>query len=290
MSYIFGNLPFSLPFDKKADKNLMKDISSVDYKYDYPNKLDFKPGSEFHEAILQALLQRVSTSSSCMSSRYDSWRNVDRKLTTYIDLTQGEVDVKSEDERKPVSMVVPISYANRDVMVTYLMAALLENPFSYDPTSPEDIISALLMNHVVGHQVQRAKTILRILTMWYDGLTYGLAPTLINWKRKYGWITERPTATLEEFTPALPLNPERKWILKDEYNELINFDPYNWLPDTGITPDMVQEGEYHAMVRRTNLMSALSEEQYNKDDLFNVKYLKHLSDLKSQYNKSSESG
>lgn len=274
MSYIFGNLPFTA--SSSDDKKKQLDISSVNYDYDYPNEINFKPGGEFHEAILQALLQRVGASSRSMSARYESWRNVDRKLTTYIDLSQSEVDVKNEDERKPVSMVVPISYASRDVILTYLMSALLDNPFVYDPTGPEDVPRAYLMSNVIQHQVRVAKTLLRIITMWSDGLTYGIGPVMIRWFKKFGWMRSA--------------GPERVWDLKDEYNKLINIDPYNWLPDPQVTPDNIQEGEFHSMINRTNLLTLLSDEQGNPEEWFNVKYLKHLPQLTSTYNKSSESG
>lgn len=285
LGYGYGNLPVTyLNKANRPGNNFEKDVSSVDYGYKYPYGLNFKPGSELHEAIRYALLNRIRDSHNIMSSRYPSWKNIDEKLTTYIDLSKTEVEIKDEDSRKPVSMVLPLMFANREILLTYFMAAFLESPiFRYKPTSPEDIIPAILMTHLVDSQSMFSKLPLRLINMWSSAVTYGIAPLFCSWKRDMGYVTKRNLNNIAQFVPGQNLKPTREYVLKNEYNEVTNIDPYNYFPDVGVPPDRYQDAEYHSWIARTNLMSLLNFERANPDLMFNVNYLKHIQDTTSIY-------
>jgi hypothetical protein len=54
-------------------------------------------------------------------------------LTAYIRSDEAELALKSRSDRKPVSIVVPQSYAMLEILLTYMVAALLESPiFRYE--------------------------------------------------------------------------------------------------------------------------------------------------------------
>jgi hypothetical protein len=61
---------------------------------------------------------------------------------------------------------------------------------------------------------------------------------------------------------------------------LDNIDPYKSLPDPNVPIDQVQKGEFFGYLDSTNYMNLLSDERLD-EDLFNVKYLKHVVDKKS---------
>ena len=86
------------------------DYSRMKFDYDYPNGLDLKPGSDFHKKIRNRVWQRARESRDEMAKRFESWRNIDRTLTTYIPLKTAEEDLQDDDPTKPVSIVFPYSY------------------------------------------------------------------------------------------------------------------------------------------------------------------------------------
>ena len=87
---------------------LAGDIVNQNYGYEYPSGLDLKPGSELHTNIVSQILKRARQSHGVISNRFDSWGLIDEKLTAYIPLTEKEREIRDDDRRKPVSIVVPV--------------------------------------------------------------------------------------------------------------------------------------------------------------------------------------
>lgn len=85
--------------------------SSASYEYSYPQSLDLKPGSKLHAKIKSEVLQRARVSHDVMQTRFSSWNKIDQTLTCYMPTDEAEKQVKDADSRKPVSMVVPYTYA-----------------------------------------------------------------------------------------------------------------------------------------------------------------------------------
>jgi hypothetical protein len=94
--------------------------SDKDYGYVYPKELNFKPGSPLHTKIVTKIYQRARESSMEMQKRFKTWKKIDRNLTAYIPLDDAEKLVKERDDRRPVSIVVPYSYATLETLLTYM--------------------------------------------------------------------------------------------------------------------------------------------------------------------------
>jgi len=92
-----------------------------EYSYDHVDA-DLHPDSEDHQNLLKILLDDVTESSEAVSERFATWKELDEKLTVYVDLDDDEKNLKSDDKSKPVSIVVPISYATRESLLTYWSA------------------------------------------------------------------------------------------------------------------------------------------------------------------------
>jgi len=257
-------------------------LTNVDYDYTYPDGMDLKPGSELHERLKAAILERVRRSRNAMSGRYKAWRELDRVLTAYIKVDEAEEQLKEQDPRKPVSIVVPVSYAVLETLLTYFTVAFLDEPiFRYTGVGPEDEIGALLLERVVAVQARRAKMGLALHTMWRDSLVYGFGVASPVWTRKRETAVERINI-LGLFSRSVS-----RVKTTAEYNELLAIDPYMYLPDPNVPVHEVQRGEYVGWIVRTNYISLLRQER--EGDLFNVRYLKHVSGRSIYYN-PSESG
>jgi len=267
---------------------------SSPYSYEYPKGLDFRPGSELHERIKASVLAKARASQDVIKTRFSSWREIDRTLTTYISLDEEEKEIVREDKRKPVSVVVPVSYATLETLLTYLTAAFLDEPyFRYEGAGPEDVLGAILLEMVVAQQCRRSKAGLELHTGWRDGLTYGFGPMYIGWEKKTGYRTSQSEEEIfsmlrNEFVKTGSTTETMERVTTYEGGKLTALDPYMCLPDPDVPIQNVQDGSFFGWIERRGLMSWLELERDN-NDFFNMKYLKHF-DGRSTLNTRSETG
>lgn len=267
------------------------------HEYRYPSGLDLRPSSPTHQSILTKLNQRIMESSNEVSKRYSSWKKIDRTLTAYIPLDEMEERIQDNDERKPVSIVIPYSFATLETLLTYFSAAFLDYPiFKYEGYGPEDRIGAMLLEKVIELQSRRAKMALALLTTFRDGWSYGFGAIAPYWDKVYGKKSVVQEASFFSSIFGRMFNTGQKRTSIDtilyEGNFLRNIDPYTALPDPNVPIHDVQKGESFGWIETINYMELLSMEQKDPD-MFNVRYLSELRGTagQSQYNKSkSDSG
>ena len=256
--------------------------------YRYPGRRKLKPGDKTHDMIRDEVMARAQQSHSQMSGRYASWNKVDKQLTAYIDLSAYDKDEDGDsvansltgDPNKPVSIVVPVSYAILETLLTYLVTAFLDQPmFQYNGTGPEDVIGAMLMEHVIKVQTQKARMAANVHTMFRDALVYGIGPASPVWATKHGYRrVGNPSGFFSQVRGFVQtgLSKDRERVLRFEGNELHNISPYNYLPDTSVSANATDRMEFVGYLRRENKMEALTRE--NSDPTyFNGRYLSYIS-------------
>lgn len=262
------------------------DFSKRSYDYDYPNNLDLKPGSDFHNELKGKIITRARESRNEMSKRFPSWNEIDRVLTTYIPLKDKEKTLKKKDTSKPVSIVFPYTYAMLEALLTYLCAAFLQDPmFQYEGVEGSDVQGSMLLEQVIRLHCIKTKVSLALHTVIRNSLSYGIGPGAPGWERKHG---KRPVktqlTTVDESGESRTNNGVQ--FIKDlifEGNRLDTIDPYMYLPDPSVSAHEVQSGEFVGWIVRDNLMNMLSEEATSDGEIFNVKYLKAVRNKKSSF-------
>jgi len=256
-----------------------------DFDYEYPEGLDLKPGSDLHNFIRDKIWQRAQSARREMSKRFDSWREIDRTLTSYIPLKDKEEQLKKKDSTKPVSIVFPYSYAMLEALLTYLSMAFFQDPiFQYEGVEDDDTTGAMLMELVIRLQCIKNKVPLNIHTMLRDSLVYGVGVTIPGWSTKHGRKPVKSTiVTQSELGEQRSYKVDMVDSLLFEGNDLSNIDPYMWLPDPSVASSDIQSGEFNGWIDRDNYMNLLSEEGQSHSGLFNVKYLKSKKDKRSTF-------
>jgi hypothetical protein len=256
-------------------------ITSLDvkYNYEYPMGLDLSPNSALSKKICTEVMARARLSYEKMSARHSSWNQIDRVLTAYVPLDVMEKQVKAKDARKPVSIVVPYAYATLETLLTYLVSTFLSGTiFQYDGTGPEDLVGAALLEKVIDQQCNRAKVALNLHTLFRDSLAYSIGASACSWEKKTGKRTVPKEqgffSFLGNFVKTGMKNASVETIMY-EGNKLKNIDPYCYLPDPSVSVHAVQDGEFIGWFERTSILSLLSSES-TSEDVFNVRYLKHL--------------
>lgn len=255
------------------------------YDYSYPEGLDLRPGSELHTKLRNAIWQRARASRNEIQKRYSYWREIDRTLTTYVDLTESEKALKESDPTKPVTIVFPYTYSMLEALLTYLSMAFFQEPmFQYEGVEDSDVIGAMLMEMVIKLHCIKNKVVLPIHTVLRDSLCYGIGIAIPEWRQLYGKRPVRSSVvTLSEFGQTTTNNVDMIESLLFEGNALSNIDPYMWLPDPTVSSVDIQKGEYLGWVERSNYMTLLNDESKLNSNLFNVRYLKEKKNRRSVF-------
>ncbi len=271
-------------------------VPSQGMDYTYPEGLDLQPSSKLHQELLSKIIQRVQESSNEVSKRHTSWKAIDQTLTTYIPLDEAEQKVKDNDSRKPLSMVVPYSFATLETLLTYFVAAFLDTPiFKYTGVGPEDRVGTILLEKAIEVQSLRSKMALALHTTFRDGWAYGIGGCAPYWDKRMGKKTVIQDAGFLSAIMGRFINTGKRKGSQDtvlyEGNALRNIDPYLMLPDPNVPIQDVQRGEFFGWIEPSNYMKILEHEQMDPS-YFNGRYLSGLygNSGKSNYNKQSSSG
>ena len=274
-----------MPYIVTGDPTSWKEdlYSDVNFDYEYPDDLDLKPGSDFHNKLRSKIWQRASEARNEIQKRFPQWREIDRTLTTYMPLKDHEEKLKKKDSSKPVSIVFPYSYSMLESLLTYLSMAFFQDPiFQYEGTEDDDVIGAMLMEQVIRMHCIKHKIQLNIHTALRDSLCYGIGVSIPGWCTTFGRRPVKSTVVTESELGQKTTNDVHMIdTLLFEGNELNNIDPYMVLPDPSVSSTDTQKGEFFGWVDRDNFMNLLSEESKSDSGLFNVKYLKRRKGKKS---------
>ena len=255
------------------------------FSYNYPDDLDLKPGSDFHNGLRSKIWQRAQESRNEISKRFSSWREMDRTLTTYIPLKDKEEALQKKDPSKPVSIVFPYTYSMLEALLTYLTMAFFQDPmFQYEGVEDDDTIGAMLMELVIRLHCIKNKVPLAVHTVLRDCLVYGVGVAIPGWKTIYGRKPIKSTIiTQSDLGEQITTDVQMVKSLLFEGNDLSNIDPYMWLPDPSVSSANTQDGEFIGWVDRDNYINLLGNESEPKTNLFNVKYLKSKKDKRSTF-------
>lgn len=275
------------PLLTNPDYNVISpEVMQTDFGYDYPEGLNLRPGSSLHSKIIREVMDRARLSYASIQKRHSSWRKVDETLTAYASTSAVEDAVKSKDSRKPVSIVIPMSYAVMDTLITYMVTSFLNEEilFKFNPVGPEDTSRALLLEKNIALQCWRSKVGLALHTMWRDSIAYGIGVTSPAWyvtKGKKRVSTPKGFNGLNGFVQTGVEETVEDYV-KFEGNRLDNIDPYCYLPDPSVAAHEVQKGEFVGWLARDSFVGLLRKEA-SQQGYFNVKYLRGCSGQSSLF-------
>lgn len=248
-----------------------------DLGYDYPEGLDLRPSSELHGRIITQVMNRAKESYGEISKRHSAWNIIENSLNVYI---QPSDEKKWKELNKTAPIVIPISYATLETLLTHFSATfLVDTIFKYEGRSPEDTIKAGLLQHVIQAQVLYSKMGLNLHTQWRDSFSKGFGVLFPRWVVKRGLRHVVKERNVFSRIGQKLLGVETKLDVEDvmlfEGNELVNIDPYYYLPDINYPIHEPNRGEYQGWLETASYNSLLNEEEFD-EDLFNVEYIKEL--------------
>jgi len=262
------------------NSGMQSSLTSYDYGYTYPNG-DMRPDSELSRRICTEVLKRARTARRAMEPKFDAWRKLDEILTVYITPDEKELAVQKQDSRKPISLVVPISFAVLDALLAFNTASMAQLPYyRYTGIGAANQVKALLQERCLQVQSIKAKHLLGHHTLWRDMFVYGFGAMVPEWFTRYGF-KDKATQYMQtdQFTGQQTMiegPKQRTQIVRFEGHRLVVWDPYNTLPDPNVSIEDVERMEFIGNVWRDSRVGLLSAEQTPNSGLINCQYLKHL--------------
>lgn len=277
-------------------------LRKKDIRYEYPEGLDFRPGSKLHNKIRDLVIAYANDSHDAIYRRRNSWTEIERTLTAYIPLSDSEQAIKDDDSRKPVRIVIPASFATLETLLTYNVGAFLRDPyFHYEGYGPEDSAGAMLLQASVQQQAMRARMGLALHTWWRDGYSAGFGAATPMFKRSSKTRTvrrrvNRPQQSNNRFVRAF-----NEFVSNgEEFEEievpawegsvLYNIDYRNFLPDPTVPVYDTHKAEAAGWIRRTNWITLKEEELSSEGDMFNVDYLKDTDATSQLFDEEGSTG
>jgi hypothetical protein len=266
-----------------------------DYKYTYPYDLKLKPDTPDHDELVQLFVKKIQASYDVMSTRYATWADVDRMLTAFIPLDEEEKRDKKEDDRRPISVVVPVSYAALETLLTYQVAAFLtEYPFlRYTSTDTADDVGVAKLQAFIGFDCYKMKFPLKQHSLWRDSFAYGISAGFCTWERKVGYRTR--TKVFDDTLSGIGASinktyvKDKELVVRREGNDITVIDPFNFFPDPSVPLENLQKGEFVGFVESTTIVDLLRKEQ--TQGYFNVRYLLDKEgSLESKFNNKKYTG
>jgi hypothetical protein len=275
---------------------LASNIEEESYRDRYPEGLDLRPDSDLHRRLSARILQLAQESHSKVQSRFAKWEAIDEQLTCYVDLSEkqkADREIEGYSKKKPIAIVVPMQYAIRETLLTYLVAAFLEDPlFRYDYVGGEDILKAMKLEKAIDLQTRRYKVALNLYTQWKDNLTYGYGVVSTPWKvesRVETRVTPVYGRNMFGMKKRVGESQSEEEVVTFEGTYMENVHPRLFLPDANVSIHDVQKGESVGWVLRTNYVNLLSQEK-DDQDIFNVRYLRFLGNATSSLSPSTTAG
>lgn len=248
-----------------------------DLRYDYALGVDMSPDSDIHKNLLADLMRKVNSSHDVMSNKYESWDKIERNLTAYIPQTEEERAVKAVDARRPVAVVIPVSFAVREALLTGLTQQFLSDIyFPYTPTKPSGVISSILMREIVQQHCLRTMSDLGFMQQWSDGLTYGIGVGMPVWHQTFGYEPADQQMLVNPLTGELmdTQSPEPIEVLQWEGTKFENIHPRCYFPDPNVPAHKaVTDGEFIGILSFDNYYSLLQREELGDEGLMNVRYI-----------------
>ncbi len=166
-------------------------LEEYTYERRYPQGMKLKPTDDQHGTLVTRLRIMLDASWAEIKDRHADWDKVDTHLTSYIDLSKDQKEDDAAEgyiKDKAVQIVVPMSYAILETLITYLIATFTERPmFRYDwvGDSDADVVGAMALEHIQDIQMTRSKAGLALHTQWRDSIAKGIGVIGIRWNVDY---------------------------------------------------------------------------------------------------------
>lgn len=287
-----------------AKKAVSQDVEKLARKYEYPYG-DMKPGSTLHSYVLNEVLRLAGIAQKPVDSIREEVRKIEYTLTAYVPKGEMQVYSPKSNVKRPLSVVLPMTFASLETFLTYMSGTFLSNTEIHryrGVKGREGMISAMLMERLVARQSLWFQDSLRFETQWRDGFTYGVGYTAHEWRKhraefpEYEEVGSLLEMALKDKFPNIKKGDFIKTFTEQTLYEGVeskNLDIHNMLVDPNCPVNEIQKSRFIGWVTRGSVNDLLRREDDPEEGVFNAEYVRCYTDKslgKSKFYKSDLSG
>lgn len=185
-----------------------------------------------------------------MKKRFKAW---DRNLKVYkgeMDRTTADYEAAANNE--PERFVVPLSYSQIQVAVTFCILQLTSKKYFYElePVGTEDFTIQNASELTLQRDLNKNSWFTILNQTLLDVFRFGLTATKSYWDKKNQWVKVNVPASETVTESGIPVvsaaRVENREVLKFEGNCIKVIDPYYLLPDLRLPLTRYKEGRFMA--------------------------------------------
>jgi len=219
---------------------------------------------EEHPDNIQELLDEVvgvvNNSRTFIASNFTAW---DKSLATYKRKKATDTaDARAKQKGEPAKMVVPLTYAQCNTLVTFLFISLTskDSVFELSATGNEDFELRETAQAIIDREVRQTNYHMRLVEALLDMVRFSLGVLKTSWEYESIFVenksTEQDISFLFDPTdltiPQEEESAEEEVILK-EGCKIENISPYHFFYDTRVPITRWKEGRFAADEQSVNL-------------------------------------
>lgn len=272
----------------------MRSLRDIDSEY--PDGLDFKPGSELHDSIVQLVNDYAERGKSVTDANVKQYEKIDNELDCFMRPDELDRRRKGKDDRKPINVIIPTQFANLDIFRTAMHKAFLSDKYIHRYRglgSPERAAKAAIANQVVDRIAGWFNHRRSLDILWSDCYAYGRGWMWGKWSKKRApafdefevdsiteMVAQNMGADMKMGDMFRVLTEEMKTV--KEGTDWHNLNPYQVFTDPSVTPDRFQDSDFFGWVARTDALIMIGMEEDPEEQLFNTRGLPLVAEMSNE--------
>lgn len=201
---------------------------------------------ELLEKLLSSLRRDLRRSRNDMAKNYRQWdKNIDTYRSVIVD---DPDDRRAKQKREPSKQTIPLSYAQVNTFVTYVVLLYTQNPkiFEMTATGTEDFDLRDVSESVVDREVRNNQYMAVLTQFLLDIARMNLGVMKTSWTNETIEV-EDEMAEMSFDAMGEPIEAATtSEITVYEGSKVYNISPYNWFPDTRLPMIRWREGQFCA--------------------------------------------
>jgi hypothetical protein len=240
--------------------------------------------SQMQKKLLEYVTKLLKSSSDRMCTYHDSWDNNSHIYRGYRGGDRADAEAKTKDE--PPKIIVPITYAQTQTALSFLLSTFLQKPNLYEVvgSGPEDIAKSFALNTDLQYQAQKDRMYLKLYFWLLDAIKQGFGVVRNDWtekKVKMRVSRQAPVGGIQGIMSMFSGSPMMQTIeaveevLSYQGNTTVNISPYAFYPDPSVSLANFQDGHFVATEDEKSLASVKAQEG---SMYFGTKFIKNSHD------------
>ncbi len=212
------------------------------------------------QELLEEVVDMVNTSRTSIAKNFGAW---DKSLETYKRRKPTDAaDARAKQKGAPAKMVVPLTYAQCNTLVTFLYISLTskDSVFELSATGDEDFALREVAQAVIDREVRQTGYHMRLVEALLDMVRFSLGVLKTSWSYESIFVTTTPPEQDVSFlfdptdvTIPQEQEPEEEEVILKEGCKIENISPYHFFYDTRVPITRAKEGRFMADEQSINL-------------------------------------